>query len=83
MGRDKARQFFEKIFTNVQAMPKPPFYIPAGESAIAIGRLQGRARKSGKEIDPALAQAWKIPDGRVVRFEECVDTPAMLAALTA
>jgi uncharacterized protein len=80
-GHAEAKQFFEKIFANVQAMPQPDSYISAGESVVAIGRLRGHAKQSGKLIDLAIAHVWTVRDGRIVRFDAYIDTPAMLAAL--
>ena len=81
-GPAEAKQFFAKIFKSVEAMPTPESYIPAGESVVAIGRLRGRARKSGKPIDLAIVHVWKITQGRIVRFDAYIDTPAMQAALS-
>src|SRR4051812_34279737 len=50
-GPEEAKQFFGKIFANVQAMPTPESYISAGEAVAVIGRLRGHAKASGKPID--------------------------------
>ena len=53
----------------------------AGDDVVVLGRLQGRGRASGVELDVPMGFVWTLRDGKVVRaksFSEQAD--ALLAA---
>jgi ketosteroid isomerase-like protein len=80
-GTDGAREFFSRLAAEVDATPQPESYISAGDDVVAVGRLKGRAKRSGKPIDLAITHVWTVRDGRIVRFAAYIDTPAILEAL--
>ena len=80
-GLGQAGEFFRRLGEHTEGTPEPELFIPAGDDVVAVGRLRGRARASGKEYDLAIAHLWSVRDGRVIRFAAYIDTPAMLAAL--
>jgi ketosteroid isomerase-like protein len=53
----------------------------AGDEVVVLGRLRGRGRASGVELDVPMGFVWTLRDGKVVRaksFSEQAD--ALLAA---
>src|SRR5690349_7279903 len=80
-GHAQAREFFRRLNEHTEARPEPDEFIEAGDKVVAVGRLRGRARVSGHEIDLRIVHVWTVRDGQVVRFEAYIDTPRMLRAL--
>ena len=81
-GHDQARDLFRKVAELTQTTPEPEEYVESGETVVAIGRLRGQAKLTGKPIDVRIVHAWTIRDGRVIRYDAYMDAPAMNAALT-
>lgn len=81
VGHDGARRFFSILGEYTDAKPTIERMVEAGSDIAAIGRLVGRARKTGKTIDVDIVHVWRIEDSKVVRFAAYIDTPAMLQAL--
>lgn len=49
--------------------------IVGGEEVVTMfGRYRGRAMKSGRELNAQCAHTWWIRGGKVVRFQQMVDT---------
>ena len=82
-GLSGLKEFLSKLSAEVDALPAPEYYVPAGDDVAVVGRLRGRTRRSGKEIDIAIVHVWTVRDGRIVRFAAYIDTPAMKALLAA
>jgi ketosteroid isomerase-like protein len=80
-GHDGARRFFATLAAWTAASPTPERYVEAGEDVVAIGRLTGHARRSGRPIDLDVVHVWSVREDRIVRFAAYIDTPAMLHAL--
>lgn len=47
------------------------------EVVTMFGRYAGRSWKTGRELDVQCAHTWWIRDGRVVRFQQMVDTASV------
>jgi uncharacterized protein len=75
--------FFSKLLAHIESRVEVERMWEAGDAVVVVGRTRGRVKASGKPFDVAIAHIWKIPNGRVVRLEPHVDTPAMLKALAA
>jgi ketosteroid isomerase-like protein len=80
-GHDQARELFRKVAELTQTTPEPEEYVESGETVVAIGRLRGEAKLTGKPIDVRIVHAWTLRDGKVVRYDAYMDAPAMNAAL--
>lgn len=46
-----------------------------------LGRYRATAKRSGRRLDAQVAHTWWIENGRVVRFQQMVDTAAVRANL--
>ncbi len=80
-GHAQAQEFFRKLAADTEATPQPETYISAGDEVVAIGRLKGKAKHTGKPIDLAIVHVWTVKNGRVTKFAAYIDTPAMQEAL--
>lgn len=80
-GYDQVRGLFTKVAELTETTPTPEEYVESGETIVAIGRLSGRAKLTGKAIDVRVVHAWTLRDGRVIRYDAYMDAPAMLEAL--
>lgn len=56
-------------------------YITSGDSVVALGRIQGKARRSGAPVDVPFAHVWTAGDGRLQRLRAFTDTATMARAL--
>jgi len=82
-GLSGVKEFITKLSSEVDALPAVEYYVPAGDDVAAVGRLRGRTRKSGKEIDIPIVHVWTVREGRIARFAAYIDTPAMKGLLAA
>jgi ketosteroid isomerase-like protein len=80
-GFEGLQSFVGKLVEYVEAVPEPLDYIEAGDNVAVYGRLKGRLKKNGREFDIKIIHIWTLHDGKVIRFEVYIDTPAMLEAL--
>ena len=80
-GYDRVRELFTQVAELTETQPTPEEYVESGETVVAIGRLRGRARATGKPIDLRIVHAWTLRDGRVIRYDAYMDAPKMLEAL--
>jgi ketosteroid isomerase-like protein len=80
-GVEGAQAFFAKIAEHVDALPHAETLIPAGDDVAVVGRLRGKAKKSGAEIDIPIVHVWTVRDGKFVKFQAWIDTPTMRAAI--
>ncbi len=51
------------------------------EVVTMFGRYTGKCRASGKPLDVQCAHTWWITDGKIVRFQQMVDTASVARAL--
>ena len=56
-------------------------FIGEGDRVVALGRIQGKARKTGAPVDVAFAHVWTINDGYLERMRAFTDTATMARAL--
>ncbi|HKA34258.1 MAG TPA: nuclear transport factor 2 family protein [Candidatus Binatia bacterium] len=57
-------------------------YITSGENCVVVlGRIQGKARKTGAPVDVLFAHVWTVGDGYLQRLRAFTDTATMARAL--
>jgi ketosteroid isomerase-like protein len=56
-------------------------FIAAGENVVAIGRIQGKTRKTGVPIDVPFAHVWTVREGYLQRLRAFTDTAVLADAL--
>jgi ketosteroid isomerase-like protein len=82
-GRKGAASFFEKLIANVHLAVTVERLIDAGDHVVYVGRARGKTTESRNAFDVAEVHVWTLRNGKVVRLQSFVDTPAMLTALNA
>ena len=61
----------------------PEQFLDAGGTVIMIGRYAGTCRATGRAMSPQAAHIWTVAGGKVVRFQQLVDTLAVARAMGA
>jgi ketosteroid isomerase-like protein len=56
-------------------------FIAAGDEVVALGRIEGKARKSGVPIDVPFAHVWTVGGGYLQRLRAFTDTAVLAQAL--
>ena len=63
---------------------RPERFLADGDTVVMLGRYWGaKAHATGKPLDVQAAHIWDLKDGKVVRFQQYVDTLHMAGALGA
>jgi hypothetical protein len=55
--------------------------VGGGDVVTMFGRYQGRGKASGRPLDVQVAHTWWLRGGKVVRFQQMVDTAGVARAL--
>jgi uncharacterized protein len=58
----------DDVWDRFQTEPSTEF-IDAGERVVVVGRMRGKGKGSGVEVDQSFASIWTIRRGRVIRWE--------------
>jgi len=58
-----------------------PTFIDGGDQVITTGRYVGTCRATGKAMDAQALHLWTLKDGKVVAFQQYVDTLAVARAV--
>jgi uncharacterized protein len=66
-------------FDNFSVAPEE--ILADGDRVVALLTYRGTAKESGKELEMPAAHAWKLRDGKIVRFRQLVDSATLNAAL--
>jgi len=56
-------------------------FVAAGESVVAIGRIQGKTRKGAVPVDLPFVHVWMVRDGHLQRMRAFTDTATLARAL--
>jgi len=48
--------------------------VDGGDRVVAMGRYTGTWKSTGKPLDVQAAHVWTIENGKVVRFQQYIDT---------
>lgn len=57
--------------------------VDGGNRVVAMGRYEGTHRQTGKRLDVQAAHVWTIENGKVVRFQQYIDTLGTARAMGA
>jgi ketosteroid isomerase-like protein len=60
---------------------KIPELFDAGETIIAVGRMQGTVVKTGKFFDAQFAHVWRVKGEKIVGFQQYCDTLGIAKAM--
>ncbi len=53
---------------------KPSAFHDAGNTVVVEARYAGVYKPTGKRLDAQVCHVWDVKDGRIVRFQQYVDT---------
>lgn len=53
---------------------EPEQFLDAGDTVIMTGRYSGSYKKTGRAMNPQVAHLWTLAEGKVIRFQQLVDT---------
>ena len=82
-GKQEIANFFAQVGENWEFSEfSPREMIEQGDTVVVLGRLTGRARKTGKSIENECAHFFKFDQGKVVFFQEYIDTAADVLAMS-
>jgi len=59
----------------------PKVFHDAGDTVVAEGRYTGTFKATGKDIDAQFCHMWKLMDGKIVGFQQYVDTAQLQDAM--
>jgi len=48
--------------------------LDAGDRVVAIGRYAGSCKATGRAMNPQAVHVWTLDQGRIVRFQQHIDT---------
>ena len=80
-GHEGLGQFFLTLIGTITSQVTVSPMFAAGDVVVQVGRTAGTVNATGRPFDVDEVHLLTIADGKVVRFEAHIDTPAMLAAL--
>ena len=80
-GLDAAFTFFLTLVEHIESQVTTESMFAAGDHVVQAGRTRGRVLANGATFDVPEVHIWQLRDGKVVRFQVYIDTPAMLRAL--
>ena len=82
-GKQEIADFFARVGENLEFSELAPHeMIERGETVVVLGTTTGRARKTGKIVKYEWAAVIKYSKGKVVFFEEYIDTAAYVLAMS-
>jgi ketosteroid isomerase-like protein len=80
-GHDGAFTFLLKLVEHLESRVTTESLFAAGNHVVQTGRTRGTVVANGASFDVPEVHVWELRDGKVVRFQSYIDTPAMLDAL--
>jgi uncharacterized protein len=82
-GKHEIANFFAQVGEHLEFTEfAPREMIEQGETVVVLGTLAGRAKKTGKAVKNEWAHVFKFRQGKVVSFQEYIDTAADVLAMS-
>jgi ketosteroid isomerase-like protein len=82
-GKQEIANFFTQVGDNIEFTEfGPREMIEQGDTVVALGTMTGRAKKTGKTVRNEWAHVFKYSQGKVVFFQEYIDTAADVFAMS-
>jgi hypothetical protein len=79
-GREEVRAFFGLITEMVEFQKFDPHtFVEQGDRVVVLGDDIVTVKATGKVIEEAWAHAFTLRDGKVIAFQEFIDTASMVA----
>jgi uncharacterized protein len=82
-GKHEIANFFAQVGEHLEFSEfAPREMIEQGETVVVLGTLAGRAKKTGKAVKNEWAHVFKFRQGKVVFFQEYIDTAADVMSMS-
>ena len=82
-GKHEIANFFAQVGANLEFSEfARREMIEQGETVVVLGTLAGRAKKTAKAVKNEWAHVFKFRQGKVVFFQEYIDTAADVLAMS-
>ena len=76
-GRDSVGEFFQSVNSTQESLTfEPRELIAEGDKVVALGSYQWRVKTNSREFGGDFAHVFTIRDGKIVAFNEYMDTAA-------
>jgi ketosteroid isomerase-like protein len=83
-GREQVDAFFATLNELVEVQRfEPQRFIADGDRVVVLGEDSAKVNATGKVLDESWVHVFTIRDGRIVAFQEYLDTSALVAELNA
>ena len=56
-------------------------YVASDDKVIAFGTYSGTYKKTNKSFTPRVSHIWKLKDGKIINFEQIVDSKPVVDAM--
>lgn len=75
IGHAQVGEFFATVGTHQDSLSfEPKEFVAQGNKVIALGHYRWRVKSNGKEFESDFAHVFTLSGGRVVSFQEFLDT---------
>jgi uncharacterized protein len=82
-GKQEIANFFAEVDRTLELTEfTPREMIEQGDTVVVLGTLAGRAKTTGKPVKNEWAHVFKFSQGKVVFFQEYIDTAADVLAMS-
>ena len=83
-GPQQVRQFFGSVneLYDFESF-EPQTFVSEGDLVVVLGTDRVKVKATGKTITEAWAHVFTVKNGKIVRFQEYIDTAAAVAELRA
>jgi len=82
-GKQEIANFFAQVGQNLEFSEfAPREMIEQGDTVVVLGTLAGRAKKTDNSIKNEWAHVFKYRQGKIVFFQEYIDTAADVLAMS-
>lgn len=76
-GKNDVRQFFAKLDASQEAIRfEPVSFIAEGDKVVVTGHARWHVKSTGLDYDSDWVHVFTVRDGKVVHFQQYVDTAA-------
>ncbi|MHB0951547.1 MAG: nuclear transport factor 2 family protein [Allorhizobium sp.] len=79
-GYSGLQQFFTRLTSTIDTEIVDEQLFETGDRVVSIGRTRGKAWATGRQFELPAVHIYTVREGKIVRYEAYVDTPAMLSA---
>jgi ketosteroid isomerase-like protein len=80
-GREQVAEFFASVADNQEVLAfEPGDFTAQGDKVVAQGHYRWRVKATGREFQADWAHVFTIQGGKVIGFQEYIDTAAVVAA---